>query len=90
MKQILFAFLLLLTISAARAQDYYNVLKYGAKNDSTKLSTAGIAKAIDAASKVGGGTIYFPAGRYLTGPIQQQFRRLPAHGAVALRGHGCH
>ncbi|MEP6675957.1 MAG: glycoside hydrolase family 28 protein, partial [Ferruginibacter sp.] len=26
-------------------------------------------KAIDAASKTGGGTIYFPAGKYLTGPI---------------------
>jgi len=51
------------------AQSYFNVLKYGAKNDSSKLATASIGKAIDAAVKQGGGTVYFPAGKYLTGPI---------------------
>src|SRR5690606_3113343 len=51
------------------AQQYFNVTKYGAKNDSSKLATDAIRKAIDAASKVGGGTVYFPAGKYLTGPI---------------------
>ena len=55
--------------SGAKAQQYYNVLNYGAKNDSTKLATAAIAAAINAASKKGGGTVYFPAGKYLTGPI---------------------
>ena len=51
------------------AQSYYNVLKYGAKNDSSKLATQAIKKAIDAAAKAGGGTVYFPAGKYLTGAI---------------------
>ncbi len=51
------------------AQQFYNVTKYGAKNDSSKLATAAIKKAIDAASKAGGGTVYFPAGKYLTGSI---------------------
>ncbi len=51
------------------AQSYYNVLKYGAKNDSSKLATQAIKKAIDAAAKAGGGTVYFPAGKYLTGSI---------------------
>uniref|UniRef100_UPI00333F118E glycosyl hydrolase family 28-related protein n=1 Tax=Pseudopedobacter sp. TaxID=1936787 RepID=UPI00333F118E len=51
------------------AQQYFNVTKYGAKNDSTRLATDAIKKAIDAAVKVGGGTVYFPAGKYLTGPI---------------------
>lgn len=51
------------------AQSYYNVITYGAKNDSSKLATVAIKNAIDAASKKGGGTIYFPAGKYLTGPI---------------------
>jgi polygalacturonase len=60
----LFAFLL-----PSQAQQFYNVLNYGAKNDSSKLATRAIAAAIDAASKKGGGTIYFPAGKYLTGPI---------------------
>lgn len=53
----------------ANAQQYYNVLKYGAKNDSSKLATTAIKNAIDAASKAGGGTVYFPAGKYLTGAI---------------------
>lgn len=53
----------------ANGQSYYNVLKYGAKNDSSKLATQAIKKAIDAASKAGGGTVYFPAGKYLTGSI---------------------
>ncbi|WP_231490939.1 glycoside hydrolase family 28 protein [Pedobacter sp. Leaf170] len=54
---------------ATKAQSYYNVLKYGAKNDSSKIATVAIKKAIDAASAAGGGTVYFPAGKYLTGAI---------------------
>ncbi|MFC4211020.1 glycoside hydrolase family 28 protein [Pedobacter lithocola] len=54
---------------AAHAQSFYNVIKYGAKNDSSKLATTAIKNAIDAASKAGGGTVYFPAGKYLTGSI---------------------
>ncbi len=54
---------------AANAQSYYNVLDYGAKNDSSKLCTSAIKNAIAAASKKGGGTVYFPAGKYLTGAI---------------------
>ncbi|PWS28793.1 polygalacturonase [Pedobacter yonginense] len=61
---------LLLSHLNAGAQSYFNVLKFGAKNDSSKLATQAIKKAIDAAVKVGGGTIYFPSGKYLTGPIQ--------------------
>lgn len=64
--------LLLLGASAAQAQQFYNVLKYGARNDSTRLSTEAIRKAIAAASKAGGGTVYFPAGKYRTGPIHLQ------------------
>ncbi|KAA5540895.1 glycoside hydrolase family 28 protein [Adhaeribacter rhizoryzae] len=48
---------------------YYNVLDYGAKNNGSKIATEAIKKAIAAASAKGGGTIYFPAGEYLTGPI---------------------
>src|SRR5688572_8634942 len=51
------------------AQSFYDVTKYGAKKDSSAKATASIAKAIAAASKAGGGTVYFPAGKYLTGPI---------------------
>jgi polygalacturonase len=61
--------LVLLVSLQTTAQDYYNVLNYGARNDSSKTATKAIAAAISAASKKGGGTIFFPAGKYLTGPI---------------------
>jgi len=72
MRYLFRTLILVLALSSylcASAQEYYNVIKYGAKNDSSKLATTAIKNAIDAASKVGGGTIYFPAGKYLTGPI---------------------
>ena len=52
-----------------QAQSYYDVTKFGARNDSSTRATQAIAKAIAAASKAGGGTVYFPPGKYLTGPI---------------------
>src|ERR1044071_1358800 len=70
MKKFLIELVFLISLSFnAKSQQYYNVMTYGAKNDSSKLCTKAIATAISAASKKGGGTIYFPAGKYLTGPI---------------------
>lgn len=69
MKKIIFALAVLCFSVTAAAQQFYNVLKYGAKNDSSNIATQAIAKAIAAAVKAGGGTVYFPAGKYLTGPI---------------------
>jgi polygalacturonase len=65
-------FLLIVTCfsAAIHAQSFYDVTKYGAKKDSSAKATAAIKKAIEAASKAGGGTVYFPAGKYLTGPIR--------------------
>ena len=48
---------------------FFNVLNYGAKKDGTTKDTKAIKDAIDAAAAQGGGTIYFPPGTYLTGPI---------------------
>ena len=45
---------------------YFNVKYYGAKGDSTTIDTEAINKAIDAAFSAGGGTVYFPAGEYLS------------------------
>jgi polygalacturonase len=43
----------------------YNVLDYGAIGSGSVLDTDAINQAISAAAKAGGGTVYFPAGRYL-------------------------
>lgn len=48
---------------------FYNVKDYGAKGDGQKLDTKNINAAIDAAALAGGGTVYFPAGNYVTGSI---------------------
>ena len=43
---------------------FYNVRDYGAKGDGSNIDSHAINAAIEAASQVGGGTIYFPAGTY--------------------------
>jgi len=48
---------------------FYNVKEYGATGDGKTLDVKAINKAIDEVSKLGGGTVYFPAGNYLTGSI---------------------
>lgn len=69
MKKIIVIVLLFSCVTVSNAQQFYDVTKYGAKKDSSAKATAAIKKAIDAAVKAGGGTVYFPAGKYLTGPI---------------------
>ena len=50
----------------------FNVLDYGAVPDGKTKNTAAIAKTIAACAEVGGGTILFPAGKYLTGAIMPE------------------
>jgi polygalacturonase len=45
---------------------FYNIKNYGAKGNGTTLDTKAIEKAIDAAAAAGGGTVFFPAGNYLS------------------------
>jgi polygalacturonase len=47
----------------------YNVLDYGAAGDGIAKETGAINRAIKAVERAGGGTVYFPAGKYLTGSI---------------------
>lgn len=69
-RKLLWTILVLSTAATVtHAQLFYDVTKYGAKRDSSAKATQAIAKAIAAAVKSGGGTVYFPAGKYLTGPI---------------------
>jgi len=49
---------------------FYNVRQFGAKGDSATIDTDAINKAIEAASAAGGGTVYFPAGNYLSFSIR--------------------
>lgn len=65
-KIILSLFALVATI--AKAADY-NIVNYGAVNDTTKLSTAAVQKAIDACSVAGGGRVVVPTGNYKIGTI---------------------
>ncbi len=46
-----------------------NITSYGAVGDGVATNTTAIQNAINAAFKAGGGTVEFPAGTYLSGPL---------------------
>ena len=50
--------------------NFYNVKNYGAKGDGKNLDSKAINKAIEQAALHGGGTVYLPAGEYLSGSIR--------------------
>ncbi|HZY35021.1 MAG TPA: glycoside hydrolase family 28 protein [Mucilaginibacter sp.] len=71
--KILLLFLLVIDFAnAANAKPaiFYNVKDYGAAGDGVSLDSKAINKAIDAAASAGGGTVYLPAGNYLSGSIR--------------------
>jgi len=49
---------------------FYNVKNYGAIGDGKSLDSPAINRAIEACAHAGGGTVYFPAGIYLSGSIR--------------------
>ncbi len=55
---------------AAAATGPFNVLDYGAVPDGRTMNTRAFARAVAACEAAGGGTVVFPAGRYLSGSIQ--------------------
>ena len=72
MRKARFFFILIyiqLAAGSVNAAVSFNVLDFGVRPDGRTLCTAGIQRAIDACSKAGGGTLYFPSGRYLTGSL---------------------
>ena len=69
-------------IDAQFADMMYNVKKYGAKGDGYANDTAAIQAAIDAASAAGGGTVFFPKGKY------NVTTTLKAKPSVNLKGLG--
>ena len=58
----------ILTVSAASAKEYY-ASSFGIKSNGSTLNTRAIQAAIDFISAEGGGTLTFKVGRYLTGSI---------------------
>src|ERR1700712_2698539 len=47
----------------------YNIRSFGALGDGKNLDSKAINKAIETAANAGGGTVYLPAGNYLSGSI---------------------
>jgi polygalacturonase len=68
MKKLTIIIHLLLLVTYAKAE-WYNISELGADNKGKKLCTDIVNNSITKAAANGGGTIYFPAGKYLTGPI---------------------
>ncbi|UCG48571.1 MAG: glycoside hydrolase family 28 protein [Phycisphaerales bacterium] len=54
---------------AARESGLYDVRDYGAKPDGRTLCTQAIQSTIDKCASDGGGTVYLPAGTWLTGTV---------------------
>ena len=50
-------------------QRTFSVLDYSARGDGTTLDTVAINEAIAACGKAGGGQVFFPPGRYLSGTV---------------------
>jgi polygalacturonase len=55
---------------AAAPSSRFDVTGYGARPDGRTNDTNAIARTVSACAAAGGGTVYFPAGRYLTGSIR--------------------
>lgn len=62
---------LLATLTLAHAGTF-DIREYGATGDGETLDTAAINQAIEAAAEAGGGTVWFPAGTYLSFSIHLQ------------------
>ncbi|MBR6319966.1 MAG: glycoside hydrolase [Prevotella sp.] len=67
-RTVLTIFLIGLLCAASQAKDY-DIVDFGAKSDTTILSTAAIQQAIDQCSAAGGGRVVVPAGMYKTGTL---------------------
>lgn len=60
----------LFAAAAHAAAPVFDVRDFGATGDGLTLETASLNRAVEAAAAAGGGTVFVPAGRFLTGTIQ--------------------
>lgn len=67
-----FLFLLVSFSAFAQTTDaaFFNIKNFGAKGDGKNIDSKAINTAIEAAAQKGGGTVYFPAGTYLSYSIR--------------------
>jgi len=68
-KRVLIIGFLVCKLNLLNAQ-IYDITDFGAKGDSATINSDFINNAIDEAARNGGGTIYFPAGKYLSYTIR--------------------
>lgn len=57
-------------LAAATGRQIFNIADYGAKKDGSAFATEAFRQTIQAAKAAGGGTIYVPPGKYISGPIE--------------------
>ncbi len=69
-KQLILLGIAIFFLSTISAQEVCNLLKEGANNTGTEINTTLINNTINRLTQAGGGTVYFPSGTYLTGPIE--------------------
>ena len=55
--------------SLSKRDIFYDVRRFGALGDAQSLDTAALQAAIDTCHEQGGGTVWIPAGQYLTGTL---------------------
>jgi len=65
-----FCLVLVMLLSAGANDIFYNILDFGVKGDGKTNCTKAINTAIETAAKNGGGTVFFPAGEFLTFTIR--------------------
>jgi polygalacturonase len=58
------------TQAQGRGRQVFSVVDYGAKRDGSALATEAFRAAAQAAKAAGGGTVYVPPGKYISGPIE--------------------
>ena len=83
MKKIAVIILFTLVSSLSFAKEY-NIVDFGARPDTTMVCTKAIQSAIDTCHNNGGGTVFVPAGNFITGTIilKSNVELHVRHGAV--------
>jgi len=66
----LLTIIMLYHLSAYSQMSVFRIVDFGAVGDGKTLNTMSIQKAIDSCARTGGGTVYVPAGVFLTGTLQ--------------------